>query len=1349
MKNNCIFIPTIKKNNIEQSSKLFVDLLNTLSNNRDVAVPAYDAALSISSFLDENEIDEFGEPKIDAVIKYFDLFTKNINDFSKKGIEKELKIKNESNNNVFYKSFESAYEKIQYLNKNSTNNIGIVKYSKDGYYIEIDKLSNENSKIIDTQKLVYELNPKFKRILNDFGFDVQRIENLEDNGIFSPENAEKNANGLIDIIKLAKGINGDYAFTEEFCHFIIAGLKNNVFVQRLFNLVNDDVAKDILGEEYEMYKSKYKEKNIDNNELNNLLREEAIGKLLAESLSNKNNELTNQTLFKRFEKSLMNFLKGKDEKKIQEIIDEAKNALSNITNKIFDVDEEFFKNFSKNDVLNAKNLLQIKKKVSTTLEKISHRILEINAKEKQLSLIKTPTTDAKDRRIYIEEKNEKLRKSQEYYNAEKHKENCFLFVSEISEEYNSLITKLDNIKNEIKNNKYDDTIRIGKLCYCLNSIKNYSSAYREVVTNLLLLKDSSFSKEEKETLDNACKELLSTISKLEKSYKEARFDVIRYWLETYYWKKDIKYKNEKGEDVIITLESLLREAPKDINFVDLYISEMGHCSDIMLNLLSTITKKQLARRDQKLEEIDLKIKKIHKDFNDNTDFMYERNSNGIPTGRLISNIDFDKYENEYNNFKKELEKSDLSEKEKHEKIVNWYKENTESVVVDKTNNRKERLPNAKYKTNSLNKLSFKQRQYYNEMIQLKAEMETLIGPTNYHVYNAPQISSDYIQKFSDKNVSLKDKINFIFSDFKGNFFREVDDTEFGEIDENGVKKVVLDMNGRPIKKIPVYFVNKLKDMNKLNTDFSKGISAYCAMAVNYNEMSKIVNQIETFRDLILDRDVKQMSGGTQLANLINVGQTIIKEEYKEKGGNSNIGERIDKYIDMVFYGMMKNDEGSVKIGEKKFDVAKNIDNVKKYEGLLGLGFNPFSGFSNISMGEIQMVIEAMANSGMSLIGGEKDTFGIKDWLFGHKEYIKELPKIITEAESMTKTSKVGLLMRKFDTEQTFFEDLKNSGYYSNFGKRWLGNNSLSYIMQNMGEHYLHTILMIAMLKSKKVLLNGKEVSLYDAYEVKDNKIVERGEIKELDGKKFTNDKFIDFKLKIQDLSHQFNGAFSAEDLGTLNQKSIGRLILQFRQWMPGHYSRRFASKYYNTATKQFSEGYWITTFKFIKEVCLSLIKHKRSIPEYWKGLSNYEKTNLMKTLSEILILLSISMLIRGIAFGEDDDDDDDEKSRLAQFLKYQVYRTHLEIVATMPITPSQMMQNTLTMLQSPMAAINGIESAWNLIRLDHLFNEIETGSYKGMSVYHRDLLKAIPYYGQLRKLYDLATEEYMFNLFKK
>ena len=1348
---SCTWIPTVKKGNQEYSSKLFTDLSSYISDRNNV-VSIYTAANSFKSFFNLTELDEYGEPKVEAVIDKFNLISSSKDSFTKYGIEKTLEIKNENGEPKYFSNYNSAYEKVLSINKNPNGYIGIIKYeSGKGYYIDILYSSNENLSTVETQRIAYELNPKLKVIMNNFGFDVQRITNLEENGVFDPENAQQNADNLIDIIKLSKGINGDYVFSEEFCHFLIAGMRNNPLVERLFNNINDDAVKSILGDEYDAYKSRYYANTKDSYETNRLLKEEAIGRLLNESLKNSQakQEFVNNSLFDRFKNSVINFFKDKDEKQIENTIKEVIDSLDEIVGNVTNLNETFFANFDKKEALKSKRLYSISSGINSEIENISKEIRKIAAQEKQLAAIKSPTENIQDRKTFIARKAKTLDEINANYEQKEHLRNCYLFLENTTNELSELMGLIDRVKQEVNKNQvnHNNTIQIGKCCYLLNNIKDFSSAYREILTAIHTIKpDVNLSQEDEEKLKSTSEKVLAVLTDLEAAYKESRVDLMRYWLETFYWKGDVKTQNEKDEDVIITLESLLREAPKDINVIDAYISEMGHCSDFLLNLVSTIHKKQMARRDLVLEEIDTKIKQIHKNIGSDTSFIYERDKNGQLTGRIKSQYDFDKFEDDYIKFKESLDEN-LSPEEKRNAILKWKYDNTEKVVVDKKNNRTEILPGAKYRIANWDAgMSYNQKRYYDDMIQLKAEMETLIGPSNYHVYNAPQISSDYMQKMTTSG-SIKDKAKFIFSEFKHQFILESDETEFGELDENGNRKVILDLKGKPIKKIPIYFVNKLKDMNRLNTDFTKSMSAYCAMAVNYNEMSKIVNQLETFKDLILDREVAQMSGDSYLVNMIKVGNDVIEEKYKKKGSETKIGTRIEKYYDMNLYGMQKDDEGDFKIfGKPIAKKSKLFDLAKKWTGLVGLGINPFSAVSNITVGDVQMFIEAMANSVVKLFGGKKDSFSLKDFIWAHALYYKEIPKLVADSERMIKKSKIGLLIRKFDVEQSFFEDLKNDGYYSNAFKRYIGNNSISYLLMNGGEHYLHTTLMLSMLHSKKVLVNGKETSLYDAYEVKDGKLVEKGEIKELDGKKFTKDKFIDFKLRTQELSHQFNGAFSAEDLGAAQTKGIFRLLTQFRQWMPGHYGRRFASRFTNTATKEEQEGYWQTTAKVIKEVGLCLIEKKRTIPEYWSSLTNYEKTNLAKVFSEITLTFALMILLKGAFF---DDDDDDEKSRMKQFVKYLCYRTYMEVVASMPIMPFQMGKNMITMLNTPMAAVTPIENFWKLLRVDNMFKEVESGTYQGMSVWHRDALKALPYYGQIRKFWDLDTEEYMFNMFKQ
>ena len=56
----------------------------------------------------------------------------------------------------------------------------------------------------------------------------------------------------------------------------------------------------------------------------------------------------------------------------------------------------------------------------------------------------------------------------------------------------------------------------------------------------------------------------------------------------------------------------------------------------------------------------------------------------------------------------------------------WMLANTEEIVVDKTNGRTERVPRLKKQVNPLDSLSPAQRKAYDEFLQLKAELESLL-----------------------------------------------------------------------------------------------------------------------------------------------------------------------------------------------------------------------------------------------------------------------------------------------------------------------------------------------------------------------------------------------------------------------------------------------------------------------------------------------------------------------------------------------------------------------------------------------------------------------------------------------
>ena len=81
-------------------------------------------------------------------------------------------------------------------------------------------------------------------------------------------------------------------------------------------------------------------------------------------------------------------------------------------------------------------------------------------------------------------------------------------------------------------------------------------------------------------------------------------------------------------------------------------------------------------------------------------------------------------------------------------------------------------------------------------------------------------------------------------------------------------------------------------------------------------------------------------------------------------------------------------------------------------------------------------------------------------------------------------------------------------------------------------------------------------------------------------KEFTDDYTNALKLRINKISQSLNGAFSDIDKGAIHRGALGRLAMQFKQWMPAHYYRRFARPYYDAQLDQYREGYYQTMLKF-------------------------------------------------------------------------------------------------------------------------------------------------------------------------
>ena len=154
--------------------------------------------------------------------------------------------------------------------------------------------------------------------------------------------------------------------------------------------------------------------------------------------------------------------------------------------------------------------------------------------------------------------------------------------------------------------------------------------------------------------------------------------------------------------------------------------------------------------------------------------------------------------------------------------------------------------------------------------------------------------------------------------------------------------------------------------------------------------------------------------------------------------------------------------------------------------------------------------------------------------------------------------------------------------------RSLGKD-FTFIGYGAGEHLTHFVTMYAILHNTKVKINGETKTLYDVFSV-GNKVDGNSELIIDKNATYTNDEgqevpidnaFLEkIRKRIRYTNQTMHGAMNEEDKGLIHQHMVGRFVMNLRQWMVEHYSRRFRSSHYDATLGEYREGFYNTTSKF-------------------------------------------------------------------------------------------------------------------------------------------------------------------------
>ena len=1323
---SCVYIPTIKVGKEEKESRLFKDLLSfTNDRNTTKYIWGMTKLKEFNSKFTELQFDENGEPTLDSLNKAIKI-TSLLKDSNLTSEKRDLGSINDKGDQIEYKNVEEPLNKVNQFNKENSELVASVGRLNGSYIINLEKKNNLNTNVPNELLFKTDLNNKLRGLMRGLGFDVSVTNTDGYYGVFNPLNAETNAEGLRTVIQVAKGEKGEEAFPEEFSHFIIEGLINEPLINRLVDsLKGEEILKTILGEDYDKYNSLYEGNTT-------LLQKEAAGKLLYNHIIGKTFEPRRPLLTR-----IWNWLKIKlsrlDSSNVDDIIREANIGFSKVAQGI--KDESILGLIDKSSIRRGPKLYQIAKEV-TKLQKIADDALELASR--RLKILQTKSKDNK----YPETDMASIKNLQNLIEQKKYASSILAFQLDSLDQLSSLNDQLNSVYErnsgrEIPFNKLNIVSSI------VRRIDEFSTGYKPIMEELQVVEaaykrgEIDIKPEDATAISSKATEILRIINEINQNKKELNYKIALNFLKPF-WGEDkiVDVGKDKGKKV--TLEMILEMAQKDINGLDRWISSLSDASDPLLSLIDKSVKMKQAQRDEKLINILRGVREEHSKLEKagyNPEFMYEKDSNGKLTGRLLSDINFIKFDQERQAYIDKLKTEDTPYYKTKELVEKWEAKRMEYVLVDADSERYELMPiKLIYGKDVISKLVPAQLKYYNTMIKAKALMDSMLPDRYTKLYNAVQIRNDITEAISNNITDPKQAAKFILDNIKDRFIKREDDTEFGEEILDGVKTKLLDFNKKEVQKLPIYYIHKLEDTERLSTDFTSSIMAYAAMSINYNEMSEVVDTLEIIRSVVKERDVQQLSGDQKLLETFKVLNKAYTKSYTKPGELSNIGARLDDYYETVLYGKSKTESlGTTKIADQEISNDKVIDSLKDLTGAIGLGVNVFSGINNTLMGKMQLFIESL--------GGEY--FNLKNSAIGKKNYYFLLKDYIGEINSITKTNKLNLLIDRFDALESFYENLQNQGYYKGAIARIVGSTSI-FFMQNMGEHYLHSRTMLAMLDAFKVKdSNGNKISLYEALEVKDSELVIKEGITKLDGTQITEEDLNKLKLKIKKVNQSLNGAFSIEDKGAIHKNALGRLAMQFRQWMPSHYGRRFANTYYDASLDQYREGYYRTLGRFAWDTIKDLKRANFELVTRWEQLNSHERANMKRSFTEIGIFATLAIVIAMLGSAKD-------KKGLwgERMLLYQLKRLKLETGASMPFLPD-FLKNATTLLQSPAASIKTFNNIASLFEVWNMFNEIESGRYKGWSEYERDLVNNIPIYGQVKKTIDLGNEDYMFTIFNK
>ena len=531
---------------------------------------------------------------------------------------------------------------------------------------------------------------------------------------------------------------------------------------------------------------------------------------------------------------------------------------------------------------------------------------------------------------------------------------------------------------------------------------------------------------------------------------------------------------------------------------------------------------------------------------------------------------------------------------------------------------------------------------------------------------------------------------------------------------------------------------------------------YIKFSLSYRYKNEVQDTLNGIRELAyaIPKESEQNRGITNPLGL----------RFGAKNG-SNFEKRLDYTIDAFITENLKDAPEMTmkgKPGERVFSLGQLADSVNSLTRVRQLGLNPVSGLSNLSMGTASNFMYASRQEFFNESDLRKGYWLIKDSIASF--YSGGMAK-------SGNARKIMLIMQQFN----MLGNLQEKFYMD---KEWVEKAfEHMYIFQKGGEYLNQGAVVLAMMNREKVKLkDGKTVNLWDAYEVKEGKLV----FKYPDADYADAQKLFVFTEAAKKVNKEIHGDYDILNPIGAKRKVYGRVGMLFRTWMPQAIKQRLGGEYTDYQLSMLKgetvnrEGRWRTAgrffggfdkgtsvydpmrsgeniLKFIGAIAASTLSNTlgRKIVNDSR-LNATDQANMYANVKEAwwLTMLAVATAVMIRSFKSDDEDDENPiEQSWFKYLYNQTSRVESELWFFYdPISALKIFRDAVPMWSTFKQASRVWDSSKNFV-FDNESDTYKRGFRKGDSKFATQLELFFPLSKQAQSIWSMTSEFYSDNYY--